>query len=382
MTLNIIDVSSYQTGMNVGAVAGDGVLVKATGGVSYVNPSCNIHVEQTLKAGKKLGLYHFAHEAGVSGTAEQEAQFFIDSIKNYIGKAMLILDFESDNQTDEAWAKRWLDYVYNKTGVRPLLYISLSNENATNWSILPNSNYGLWIAQYNNYNVVNGFQPRELYGNLKHFKSMTMFQYTSSGRLPGWGGNLDFSVFYGDKKTWDAYASINGKPVKPTVPTKLTPSKPASKVNVWYNTKQLNGGWNGEVKNFNNSDSNGFSGNPSHKHDLLSIRVDCGTLKYRVHTVSGSWLGWVSKGDINDSVNGCAGLVGQAIDGVQMEYITPSGEAYQQAWYRSQTVARSGWLGVVCDQGQSIGGYTDSFAGMLGEPLDRLQIKIGTNNPY
>lgn len=381
MTLNIIDVSSYQTGMNVGAVAGDGVLVKATGGVGYVNPSCNIHVEQTLKAGKKLGLYHFAHETGVSGTAEQEAQFFINSIKNYIGKAMLILDFESDNQTDEAWAKRWLDYVYAKTGVRPLLYISLSNENATNWRILPNDNYGLWIAQYNNYNVVNGFQPRELYGNLKHFKSMTMFQYTSSGRLPGWGGNLDFSVFYGDKKTWDAYASINGKPVKPTAPTKPTPSKPAGKVNVWYNTKQLNGGWNGEVKNFNNSDSNGFSGNPGHKHDLLSIKVDRGTLKYRVHTVGGSWLGWVSKGDINDSKTGCAGLVGHVIDGVQMIYITPSGESYQQAWYRSQTTARKGWLKTACDDGNSVKGY-DSFAGVLGKPLDRLQISIGQKAPF
>lgn len=222
MTLNGIDVASYQTGMNVGAVDGDFVIVKATGGVGYVNPSCNAHVEQTLKAGKKLGLYHFAHEIGCQGSAEAEAQFFLDSIKNYIGKAMLILDYESDNQTDTAWAKRWLDYVYAKTGIRSVLYISLSNENNANWSNLASDNYGLWIAQYNNYNAVNGFQPRDLYGNLKYFKVMTMFQYTSSGRLSGWGGNLDFSVFYGDKSTWDKYASKSGKPndggSKPSTP--------------------------------------------------------------------------------------------------------------------------------------------------------------------
>lgn len=222
MTLNLFDVASYQAGMDVGTVASDGVIVKATGGTGYVNPYCNTQVEQTLNAGKKLGLYHFAHEKGYQGSAVQEAQFFLDSIKNYIGKAMLILDYESDNQTDTVWAKRWLDYVYAKTGIRPVLYISLSNENNANWSNLTNDNYGLWIAQYNNYNAVNGFQPRDLYGNLKYFKSMTMFQYTSSGLLAGWDGNLDFSAFYGDKSTWDKYASKSGKPndggSKPSAP--------------------------------------------------------------------------------------------------------------------------------------------------------------------
>ncbi|XRJ98195.1 GH25 family lysozyme [Latilactobacillus sakei] len=366
MTLNGIDVASYQTGMNVGTVAGDFVIVKATGGTGYVNPSCNTHVEQTLNAGKKLGLYHFAHELGYQGSAEAEAQFFLDSIKNYIDKAMLILDYESDNQTDTVWAKRWLDYVYAKTGIRPVLYISLSNENNANWSNLANDNYGLWIAQYNNYDPVYGYQPRELYGSLKHFKSMVMFQYTSNGRLTGWGGNLDFDVFYGDKAAWDKYTSQGST---------------APNVNVYYNLRQLNSGWLGEVKNFNNSDDNGFAGNPNHKHDLLSIRVDHGSLKYRVHTIGGSWLPWVYKGDINDTENGCAGIAGQAIDGVQMVYTSPSGETYQQAYYRSQTTERSGWLPVACDDGTSIPGFGSS-AGVLGEPLDRLQISINLSNPF
>ncbi|MCT4453179.1 LysM peptidoglycan-binding domain-containing protein, partial [Lactiplantibacillus plantarum] len=72
--------------------------------------------------------------------------------------------------------------------------------------------YGLWIAQYNNYNVVNGYQPRDLYGSLKHWKTAVMFQYTSTGRLPGWNGNLDFDVFYGDKSAWDKYAKATKVP--------------------------------------------------------------------------------------------------------------------------------------------------------------------------
>lgn len=154
------------------------------------------------------------------------------------------------------------------------------------------------------------------------------------------------------------------------------------KVTVYYELHQLGGSWLGEVTNFNNSSSEGYAGNPNHKHDLLTIRVSHGKLRYRVHVVGGGWLDWVSKGNKHDTVNGCAGIVGKAIDGVEMEYLTPAGESYQQAWYRTQTTARSGWLGTVCDDGKSVKGYTDYFAGFYGEPLDRLQIKIGTKNPF
>ena len=37
---NGIDVSSYQSGINIKAIAGDFVIVKATQGVNYTNPTC------------------------------------------------------------------------------------------------------------------------------------------------------------------------------------------------------------------------------------------------------------------------------------------------------------------------------------------------------
>lgn len=164
-------------------------------------------------------------------------------------------------------------------------------------------------------------------------------------------------------------------PANSTTPT--APTRATQGVNVYYGLRPIGSGFLPEVTNLND-----FAGNPNQRHDMLYIKVSHGTLKYRVHTLGGGWLEWVTKGDKNDTVNGCAGISGRAIDGVQMEYITPSGEVYQQAWYHSQTTARSGWLGVVCDQGQSIKGYTDSFAGVLGEPLDRLEIKISPSNPF
>lgn len=217
MSLNGFDVASYQAGMNVGEVAGDFVLVKATEGIDYTNPEFNGHAKQTLSAGKKLGVYHFIRN---DSDIKQQADYFLTVVKPYIGKAMLVLDFENttgstiQNQAGVGLAKQWLDYVYQKTGVRAVLYTGLSCENALDWSSVVNANYGLWIAQYNNYNVVNGYQPRDLYGSLKHWKTAVMFQYTSTGRLPGWNGNLDFDVFYGDKSAWDKYAKAT-KAVKP-----------------------------------------------------------------------------------------------------------------------------------------------------------------------
>ncbi|MDI5786027.1 SH3 domain-containing protein [Lactiplantibacillus plantarum] len=222
MSLNGIDVASYQAGMNVGEVAGDFVLVKATEGIDYTNLEFNGHAKQTLSAGKKLGVYHFIRN---DSDIKQQADYFLTVVKPFIGKAMLVLDFENttgstiQNQAGVGLAKQWLDYVYQKTGVRAVLYTGLSCENALDWSSVVKANYGLWIAQYNNYDAVIGYQPRDLYGSLKNWMTAVMFQYTSTGRLPGWNGNLDFDVFYGDKSAWDKYA-------KATKAVKLKPAGP------------------------------------------------------------------------------------------------------------------------------------------------------------
>lgn len=227
MSLNGIDVASYQTGLNVAKVSGDFVIVKATEGTNYTNPAFAGHAKQTLESGKKLGVYHFIRD-DMSITAQ--ADYFLSRVKPYIGKAVLVLDFEDrldvgsriQTQAGVTKGKQWLYYVYQQTGVRPLLYTGLVCENSLDWSSVVKANYGLWLAQYNRESVVNGYGPRDLYGSLKHWKSMVIFQYASVGRLSGWGGNLDLNVFYGSKSDWDKYASTNGKTVttKPSAPAK------------------------------------------------------------------------------------------------------------------------------------------------------------------
>jgi GH25 family lysozyme M1 (1,4-beta-N-acetylmuramidase) len=240
MALKGIDISKWQKGIDLSKVDCDFVIVKATEGIGYVDRKCDSFYQQAKRLGKKLGFYHFARPRN---DAVREAQYFYNNTKNYFGEAIPILDWEAENKSDVAWAKRWLDEVYRLSGVKPVIYMSESVANAYNWSSVANADYGLWVAKYRdknpdyNYNMANaGTRPR-----VKWWKFYCMWQWTSTGRLNGYSENLDCNVFYGDGTTWDKYAGKSGttQPVKPTQPVKKSNEEIANEV--------INGAWgNGE----------------------------------------------------------------------------------------------------------------------------------------
>ena len=243
MTLNGIDISNWQRGIDLSKVPCDFVIAKATEGIGYVDKSCDGFIQQAKRLGKKLGFYHFARPRN---DAVREAQYFYNNTKNYFGEAIPILDWEAENKSDVAWAKRWLDEVYRLSGVKPVIYMSESVANAYNWSSVANADYGLWVAKYRdnnpdyNYNMANaGSHP-----NVKWWKFYCMWQWTSSGRLNGYGGNLDCNVFYGDGTTWDKYAGKSGTASKPAPAPAPAPARKSNEV---IAQEVINGAWgNGE----------------------------------------------------------------------------------------------------------------------------------------
>ena len=235
MTLNGIDISNWQRGIDLSKVPCDFVIAKATEGIGYVDKSCDGFIQQALKLGKKVGFYHFARPRN---DAVREAQYFYNNTKNYFGEAIPILDWEAENKSDVAWAKRWLDEVHRLSGVKPVIYMSESVVNSYDWSSVANADYGLWVAKYRdnntdyNYNMANaGSRPR-----VKWWKFYCMWQWTSSGRLNGYGGNLDCNVFYGDVSTWDAYVGKSTSTVKPQ-------PKPTGKTNDQIASEVIAGKW-------------------------------------------------------------------------------------------------------------------------------------------
>ena len=241
MSLNGYDISNHQHGLNVAAVPGDFVIAKATEGTTFVDRYCDGFVQAAFKAGKLVGVYHFA--SGTSSGAA-EAAFFVKNIKGYIGKAMLILDWEASAiKRGPGYAKEFLDTVFRLTGVRPVIYMSQSTCTAYNWAAVKAANYGLWVAAYYYGYKTMGYTPNcPLKGGLGTFGSAAMYQYTSSGRLPGYGGNLDLDVFYGDRNAWAMYAAKAGsKPAATLVPAQ--PAVPAKKSVATLADEVIDGKW-------------------------------------------------------------------------------------------------------------------------------------------
>ena len=74
--LRVVDIASHQAGINPAALDCDVVIVKATGGTSYVNPYWREWADATLASGKKLAIYHYCEEYGIYNTPAAEARFF------------------------------------------------------------------------------------------------------------------------------------------------------------------------------------------------------------------------------------------------------------------------------------------------------------------
>lgn len=222
MSLNGIDIASYQSGIDISKVPCDFAIIKATEGTGYVNPACNAQYASAKGAGKLLGLYHYV----TGGNATAEANYFIDNIKNYVGQALLAIDWESGGNS--AWGNMGYlrdvcKQVIARTGVRPLIYVQASEYGPVS-AVARELNLGLWIAQYASMDPT-GYQAHPWNEGAY---ACAIRQYSSTGRLPGWGGNLDLNLAYMDRNAWMRYAAPSGKAPAPA--PKPAPSKPAPAV--------------------------------------------------------------------------------------------------------------------------------------------------------
>lgn len=101
------------------------------------------------------------------------------------------------------------------------------------------------------------------------------------------------------------------------------------KVNVYYRVKTQKHGWLSEVKNL--EDYAGWQNSPI---TGVAIKVDKGSVRYRVHIKGGQWLPYVTGYDINNSMNGLAGN-NLAIDLIEVYYYTPDNiRPFKKAKYK------------------------------------------------
>lgn len=197
MAIYTVDVYSGSSDRIIRDSHAQGVIVKATQGTSYVNPRCNHQYELAGQLGKLRGLYHYAG----GGNPEAEAQYFINNIKNYVGKAVLILDWESYQNAswgNTSWARRFVDEVHRLTGVWCLIYV----QESALWQVANCAkDCGVWVAKYASMNW-NSWTLPDMSVSSGAFACLTGWQFT--------GGDMDRSIFYLDANAWNKIASGDG----------------------------------------------------------------------------------------------------------------------------------------------------------------------------
>lgn len=225
MALNGIDIASYQAGLDFSKVPCDFAIIKATQGTGYTNPDCVRAVEQAMSLGKGVGVYHYIS----GGNAVAEADFFINSILNWIGKVMICLDWELDQNSawgDESYLEQVINQVIARTGVPPMIYAPASRYNEVA-PVANRNNCGLWIAQYADMNPT-GYQNTPWNEGAY---TCAIRQYSGSGRLNGWNGDLDLDKFYGSLDDFRKY--YGGSSSVPSKPSTSGPSGTTLQLATW-----------------------------------------------------------------------------------------------------------------------------------------------------
>lgn len=205
------DVSSWQhidgRGIDWFAVkrAGhDFAMVKATEGLSYINPYFVPDSLLMRVAGIARGTYHYARP---NLPPEPQAVLYSAVVLGQNGPLDLppVLDIEHSGGLAPAalidWTHRYLRTVEALTGRVPIIYTYPNF-----WrTAMADSNqfhrYPLWIADYR------GNPAPEVPGG---WPTWTFWQTTDSGRVPGIHGNTDLNVYSGAQGDLAGFANMSG----------------------------------------------------------------------------------------------------------------------------------------------------------------------------
>lgn len=189
----------------------------------------------------------------------------------------------------------------------------------------------------------------------------------------GWGidrvtKHQDYANKYCPHRTldmgWQRFLNMVQTEMNGTTPISVsTPKSSNNQVNVYYRVKTQKHGWLSEVKNL--EDYAGFENSPI---TGVAIKVDRGSVRYRVHIKGGQWLSYVTGYNINEALNGYAGN-GMIIDCIEVYYNTPNDiRPYKKAKYK---VNNYSWQ---YDNERKNG--QDGYAGAMNVSATKFQIVI------
>lgn len=198
-----VDISNHQSGIDISKLKNtDFVIVKATQGWNWTDPSFKNLYSQAVKSNKLLGTYYYAMPK--NNNAKDDADYYVQEVNKIKGssKPIFVLDWEEPPTDKVGWAYEWLERVASLTGTTPLIYMDLNRTRSHDWSKVA-AKYPLWLAQYPVSSYIYDYAKGDRsYSTPKYWGKPTIWQFTSHGRITGYSGNLDCNIFYGTREDW------------------------------------------------------------------------------------------------------------------------------------------------------------------------------------
>lgn len=184
-----IDISKYQSSVDFSQVAASGVsfvMIRAGYGM-YANqkdPLFESHYAGAVRAGLAVGTYHYSY-AKSTAEALQEAEVFLEWVKGKNFTYPLAIDLEDASQA--GLSRDVLTQIANtfcervaQAGYTPMVYANKNwLMNKLNTAEIP---YDIWLAHYTAQTDYQG--------------AYAIWQYTSTGKVPGVQGNCDCDWCY------------------------------------------------------------------------------------------------------------------------------------------------------------------------------------------
>lgn len=227
-----IDISSWQADIDLTAVDPDFVIVKVTQDVGTY-ASANSHhkgqIEAALAQGRPTGVYHYVGggDGGTAEDAQAEADRFLAAVAatGHASDVFYAIDWESIENS--AWGNTGylsiiVSRVQSATGKPVLLYAS---SGVYPWNVAAAYGCVPWVAQYADSDPTGWTTSPWSDGSW----SAKMHQYTGTGRVNGYSGDLDLNVWYGSEAELRALAPGGGsyRAGTPAVPAP-SPARPTA----------------------------------------------------------------------------------------------------------------------------------------------------------
>lgn len=190
VTYKGIDISSWQRDLVDGAILKRGgisfAILKVTEGRTIKDIAFSSHYNMCKGQGIPVGAYVFSHAIGADG-GRAEAEFALSILAGRKLDLPVYLDIEADamlasGKSNIMAAARAFGDTMKAAGYKVGVYASLSRYGSyIDAEALRSDGYSIWCAAYNNSGAG---------------MSCDIWQHTDTGRLSGYGGNLDMNIMY------------------------------------------------------------------------------------------------------------------------------------------------------------------------------------------